>query len=225
MAELERLGTEQNRTIYRRHGAGGDVFGVSFANLRLLAKRLGTDQMLAEELWASGNADARSLATMIADPAAFTSGGLDRWLGDLEYYLLVDLLSGVAAKSRFAREKAEAWSSEPMVSDWRGQAGWNLVGHLAADDPELPDSYFDARLHRIERSIHAAPNRTRHAMNGALIGIGARNAALRARALHVAKRIGKVEVDHGQTGCKTPAAGPYIERIWARREAKSATAS
>jgi len=33
MTELEFLGTEQNRKIYRRHGAGDNQFGVSFANL------------------------------------------------------------------------------------------------------------------------------------------------------------------------------------------------
>ena len=45
-------------------------------------------------------------------------------------------------------------------------------------------------------------------MNGALIAIGARNEALRAAAEAASGRIGIVVVDHGETGCVTPAAVP-----------------
>ena len=47
LKELETLGTAQNRKIYRRHGAGGNLFGVSFANLNALKKGLKTDHALA----------------------------------------------------------------------------------------------------------------------------------------------------------------------------------
>ena len=47
MLEREALGTAQNRKIYRRHGAGGNLFGVSFANLNALKKGLKTDHALA----------------------------------------------------------------------------------------------------------------------------------------------------------------------------------
>ena len=54
-------------------------------------------------------------------------------------------------------------------------------------------------------------------MNGALIGIGLRNAQLALQAKAVAGRIGRVVVDHGETGCVTPEAEPYIDKAWARR--------
>ena len=60
-------------------------------------------------------------------------------------------------------------------------------------------------------------------MNGALIAIGVRNAALRAAAEATAGRIGIVKVDHGETGCVTPVAVPYIARTWERKAAKAAT--
>jgi 3-methyladenine DNA glycosylase AlkD len=44
---LRSLGTEQNRKIYRRHGAGEDVYGVSFAHLKDLKKKIKTDHELA----------------------------------------------------------------------------------------------------------------------------------------------------------------------------------
>ena len=54
----------------------------------------------------------------------------------------------------------------------------------------------------------------------ALITIGGRNAALRKVATAAAKRIGKVDVDYGDTACKTPDAGPYIAKMWAHATAK-----
>jgi 3-methyladenine DNA glycosylase AlkD len=62
LAELRSLGTEQNRKIYSRHGVQGEMFGVSYANLEKLRKKIKTDHMLAGQLWAAGNHDARILA-------------------------------------------------------------------------------------------------------------------------------------------------------------------
>ena len=58
-------------------------------------------------------------------------------------------------------------------------------------------------------------------MNGCLIAIGGRNSDLRAAAEAAATSIGTVKVDHGATGCKTPAAIPYIARMWDRRAVKA----
>lgn len=55
------------------------------------------------------------------------------------------------------------------------------------------------------------------AMNSALIAIGCRNAKLEKLAVAAAKRIGPVEVDHGDTSCKTPDAVAYIAKTWAHR--------
>jgi 3-methyladenine DNA glycosylase AlkD len=48
------------------------VYGVAVGDLRRLAKQVGYDHSLAEQLWASGNHDARMLATMVDDPAGVT---------------------------------------------------------------------------------------------------------------------------------------------------------
>ena len=49
-------------------------------------------------------------------------------------------------------------------------------------------------------------------MNRALIAIGRRTPPLRRAATAAAKRIGPVEVDHGETGCKTPDAVAAITK-------------
>lgn len=40
MQQLEEYGTEQNRKVFKNHGAKEPLFGVSFANLKLLKKRI-----------------------------------------------------------------------------------------------------------------------------------------------------------------------------------------
>jgi len=218
LARLEAAGAEQVRKVYRRHGASDPLFGVSFAALYALAKEAKGDGVLARGLWATGNYDARLLACMVADPAA-TEADLDDWLAEIDVYVLVDVFVGsLAAKVPGARERADRWSASPR--DWTSQAGWDLYGQLALHDPELDDAFFAALLARIEVGIHRAGNRTRHSMNGALIAIGMRNPALRGAAEGVAGRIGPVQVDHGRTGCVTPAAVPYIAKAWARRATK-----
>lgn len=210
MAALEREGTAQNRKTYARHGVTGPCFGVSYAALGKLKKAIKIDHDLAVALWDSGNHDARVLACMIDDPAAVTSAQLKVRAGDLSNYVLTDALSGLAAKSPHASACMTAWIK--AKDEWSASAGWNVLAHLALADNGLPDSEFESLLVQIEATIHTAKNRTRHAMNNALIAIGSRNEHLAAVAAAAAGRIGKVEVDHGETGCKTPDAAGYIAK-------------
>lgn len=218
MRALERAGTAQARKIYLRHGAQEPMFGVSFATLKAMVKKIGVDHALARKLWDSGNHDARILAIKVADPAAVSGAELDRWAGKMSSRSCGAYVSMLAAESGHGVEKATAW----LASDDSAMrsAGWSLVIHLANLDESLPDAWFTERLARIERTIHSAPNSEREAMNMAVISIGGRNPALRKLASASAKRIGKVEVDHGDTDCKTPAALDYIEKTWAHAQAK-----
>ncbi len=218
LLELQLLGTEQNRKVYERHGVGENQFGVSFANLRKLAKRIGRDASLAEVLWSSGNHDARILACQVADPDALSEKNLDRWAGELNNYVITDAFSGLVAQSRLAEQKAKQWLDSD--DEWISSAGWNLIAHLALQSASLPDAFFLVLLERIQRDLHARPNRTRYSMNNALIAIGLRNSFLREKAEAAAARIGEVKVDHGETACKTPDALDYIRKTYARRNAR-----
>jgi 3-methyladenine DNA glycosylase AlkD len=213
MAALEKAGTAQARKTYARHGAPEPMFGVSFAFLKTMVKRIGVDHDLAEALFRTGNFDARNLAMKIADPARFSPADLDRWARGSQARMCSVYVSSLAAEGPHAAAKARQW----LASDHEEEncTAWGLVGQMAARDETTPDAWFAERLAEIERSIHSAPNSVRGVMNQAVIQIGGRSPALRKAALAAAKRIGKVEVDHGDTSCKTPDAGPYIEKMWA----------
>lgn len=218
MLALEEAGTAQTRRTYARHGAPEPMFGVSFATLKLLYKRIRVDQTLAEALWSTGNFDAQNLAVKIADPATISSRELDRWAATPTARMCGGYVAHLAAESPFGRAKAERWlgaTDEPTRF-----AAWSLVAALAMIDESLPDTWFVDRLAQIEKTVDSAPNAQRYAMNSALIAIGCRNAALRRMATAAAHRIGTVDVDHGDTDCKTPFASDSIENAWARSESK-----
>jgi 3-methyladenine DNA glycosylase AlkD len=216
MAELERRGSEQTRKTYRRHGVLGDQFGVSYAEMEALTKAIKTDQPLAESLWATGNHDARILATMIADPKTIARKVLELWSRDVDNDVLAGALAGVVAGSPHGLSLMEKWvrSDEETL----GSAGWSVLARLAGNPATgLSDRECAAYLETIRTTIHGRKNRVRYSMNGALIAIGLRSPEFQAKALEAAKAIGKVEVDHGDTDCKTPDAASYILKAAKRR--------
>lgn len=215
IARLRLLGTAQARKIYARHGVRGDQFGVSYAELGKLKKAIKTDHALALGLWASGNHDARVLATMIADPTRLTVAELSRWAKDLPDCVLAGALSGLAAQVPAARDALDKWLASE--DEWVGSFAWSLLSRYTTESESLTDAECERHLKTIERRIHASKNRLRHTMNGALIAIGLRNDKLEAKALAAAARIGKVEVDHGETSCETPEVAAYIRKAKAQR--------
>ena len=218
MAELAKAGSEQTRKTYRRHGAEEPMFGVSFATLKVLVKRIGVDHSLAIGLWGTKNHDARVLALKVADPASVSAAELDRFASEMRARMCGTYAAMLAAESPHGASTAREWLA---ARDERLRAtAWALVGCMANLDTATDDEWFASQIARIERSIHTAPNAEREAMNLALIQIGGRSAALRKAALAAAKRIGKVEVDHGDTACKTPDATAYLEKTWAHAESK-----
>ena len=205
MRQLEAAGSAQTRKIYRNHGVTGDMFGVSYANLGKLHKKIKIDHELAEQLWATGNHDARVLALKVADPLRMSAKDIDAWVKQLDNRVLVGEFAGLVRRTRFAKKRMEKWTKSK--SEWVGSVGWCLLAGLALKDDSVSDDELTAFLERIEEHIHSSKNRVRHNMNQALIAIGVRNATLNKRALAVAKRIGKVEVDHGQHQLQDPRRG------------------
>lgn len=213
MSNLEELGTEQNVKIYTRHGAKAPLFGVSFANLNKLKKKLKVNHELALQLMETGNTDAMTLAAMIADPKLITSEQAEHWLQQpaMNYYTLIDIwVSNSFSRSPLAAQWAEQWTKS--TEEWIGRAGWQLLNQLAHHHGDLMDEYFLPYLNTIEQQVHSRPNRTREAMNSALISIALRSDELEQRVRDIVTKIGAIKVDHGQTSCKTPEPITYIEK-------------
>jgi len=211
MAQLEKLGKPQTAAIYKRHGGGDNVFGVLTSELVKVQKKIKRDHALALRLWKTGNGEARILALLVADPEKLTVAEADGFVNDADSYYVGCYIGPLVGRSPLAEGRMRAWMTSPK--EFVRECGYMLFGWRLKDDPDsIRDGDCEAILRVIEKEIHGSPNRARYAMNGAVIGIGVYKPSLRRKAVAAAKRIGKVEVDHGETSCKTPDAVTYIAK-------------
>jgi 3-methyladenine DNA glycosylase AlkD len=214
---LKKLGKPQTAAIYKRHGSGDNVFGVLTSEIAKLQKTIKVDQALAMDLWQTGNAEARILALQIADPKQLTQSAADAMIRDGPVRFIGSYLSELVARSSISEDAMRAWMKSQDESI--REMGYGLLAARLKEDPNsVSDAEAEKMLNTIEKQIHRSPNWARRAMNGALIAIGVFKPSLRKEAIAAAKRIGKVEVDHGATSCKTPEAVSYIEKASRRKQ-------
>jgi hypothetical protein len=210
LATLRKLGKPQTAAIYRRHGSGEQVFGVLTSEIARLQKKIKVNHPLAMDLWKSGNAEART-------------GAPGRRPGEAD-----PVRRGRPAPGRSGPLHRLLFIRAPGPQPDRGgddarmdEAAGRVPPRDGLRNPRSPDSVSDADaegvLETIEKEIHRSANWARYAMNGALISIGVCKPALRRKAIEAARRIGKVEVDHGETCCRTPDAIACIETASKRK--------
>jgi len=214
MDELKRKGRDQTRKTYARHGIDIPMFGVSVADLKTIAKRIKGDQPLALALYKTGNYDAMYLAGMVADGSQMSKRELDHWAKTATCDAVsAYMVSWAATESAHARELAIKWidSKSPLVA----VSGWATYAGIAATTPdeELDLDEIKGLLARVVQQVAAAPNKVRYLMNQFVIAVGAYVKPLLKDAKKVAKTIGTVSVDMGDTACKVPLALAYIEKI------------
>lgn len=215
MKALEAKGSEQTRKTFMRHGAAGDnLYGVKVGDMKVIAKTIKKEQDLALLLYGTGNYDAMYLAGMVADGAQMTKKQLESWARDADWQMISEYtVPWVAAESPHGRELALKWIG--AKKEHVAAAGWNTYSGLVTTvpDDELDQEEIISLLKRVEREIGAAPNRVKYCMNGFVIAVAAYVTPLAAKAKATAKKLGKVDVDVGDTACKVPVAVEYIEKI------------
>ncbi|MCX6372099.1 MAG: DNA alkylation repair protein [Actinobacteria bacterium] len=189
MDELAAQASEESRAGMARYGINvTDAFGVSVYELRRMAKGLGTDHELALALWDTGNHEARTLASMVDDPAAVTEAQMDEWAAAFDSWDVCDqVTSNLFDKTTFAYEKVREWSA--AESEWVKRAAFATAAALAVQDKTAPDERFLAILELVRREAGDGRNFVKKAVNWALRNIGKRNAALHAAALDTAAAI------------------------------------
>ena len=221
MAELAAKATPSTKKTHIRHGAPEPLFGVRIGDLKPLQKKLKGRQDLALELYATKNSDAMYLAGLIADGAKMTRKQLEQWVAGATWHLIAGCtVPWVAAEHPQAVEIAMKWIDSPR--EHTATAGWATLSSVAATVPDevLPIRELGGLLERVAKTIKTAPNCVRYTMNGYVITCGTYVGPLADKAIAVARRMGVVEVDMGDTACQVPEAEPYI--IKARRGASIA---
>jgi len=216
MGELKKKGTEKTRKTYARHGMAADkMFGVSVADLKVIAKTIKGQQALACELYETGNMDAMYLAGMIADGSQLSKQQLNTWAEGAANLRMISeyTVPWVTVENPHARELAKQWikSNKEHVAS----SGWCTYSGLLATTPDaaLDLTEIESLLGVVVKGIKSAENRVRYTMNGFVIAVGAYVKPLSKQAKATAKQIGPVSVDVGDTACTVPLATAYIEKI------------
>lgn len=214
MDKLEALGSEQTRMTFRNHGATGPLFGVKVGDLKPLVKEVKRDQALALALYGTGNSDAMYLAGLSVNPKEMAKETLQQWVRAAGWYMIAEYaVAWVAAESPYALELAREWMASE--EEWVAVAGWSTYANYLSITPNERLDLKEIRrlLEQVERTVHGERNRVRYTMNAFVIAVGAYVPALFEEALAVAERIGKVDVNVGQTACKVPLASAYIRKV------------
>lgn len=212
--ELHKLGTEQTKKTYIRHGAKEPLFGVKIGDMKTLVKYVKKDHQLALDLYDTGIFDAMYLSSLSINPKLLTKEMLEMWIGKSNWHSISeDIVSKVAAESDFALELASDWikSEDELIAI----CGWNTYSnYLSIIENELLNlNEIQNLLNIIEKTIHEEKNRVRYTMNNFVISVGAFVRPLYNDAMSVAEKIGKVNVNLGKTACKVPVATEYLEKI------------
>jgi len=186
---LEEKSTARDRANLVRFGINARAaYGVSMANIQVLARKLGTSHELAAALWDTGRYEARMLAAFVDDPSLVTSAQMDRWCRDFDNWGICDTVCfKLYDHSPLAWSKLKPWS---VKSDEFGKrAAFALLASLAGHDKTSGDRPFLDGLRLIERAATDDRNFVKKGVNWALRRIGTRNASLRAAAIDVAARL------------------------------------
>ena len=193
IAELRSMGNPKAAAGMARYGIKADrALGVSIPKLQGLAKKIGKNRKLAEDLWSSAIHEARILACMVDDPQQITAAQLERWATEFDSWDLCDqCCNRLFRKSKFAHQKALAWASRP--DEFVKRAGFVLMAVLAVHDKTAPDKQFDLFFKRIKAEADDERNFVKKAVNWALRQIGKRNISLNKKAIRVAEEIQQFE--------------------------------
>ena len=193
LEELKSLSDPEAVAGMARFGINPEnTYGVSIPNLRKIAKQIGKDHGLSEQLWSSGIHEAKILASMVDDPHLVSEAQLERWVKDCDSWDVCDqCCNNLFKKTRFSFQKAIEWSrrSEEFVK----RAGFVLMACLAVHDKETDDSRFEQFFPIIQREARDERNFVKKAVNWALRQIGKRNRSLNTGAIEIAKEIQRID--------------------------------
>jgi 3-methyladenine DNA glycosylase AlkD len=189
LAWLERHSTKRTRDGMARYGIPSDnAFGVTMADMKTLAKRLGRNHELATALWDTGRYEARILTSFVDEPACVTPAQMDRWCRDFDNWGICDTVCfHLFDRTPHAWQKVAQWHDRR--EEFVKRAAFALLWGLTVHDKQAGDEPFIEGLVLVERAATDERHFIKKAVNMALRAIGKRNTALNAAALVVARRL------------------------------------
>jgi 3-methyladenine DNA glycosylase AlkD len=189
LAEMRALAEPAKREGMERFGIDATAaLGLNVPQVRAIARKVGKNQPLAEELWATGIHEARWLAAMVGDPKTITRSTMDRWARDFNSWDVCDACCcDLFDRTPHAWAKLPKWAASKR--EYVRRAAFSTLAALAVHNKGAPDQLFLDALPLIETYSFDNRNFVRKAVNWALRNIGKRNARLLPAAIACAERI------------------------------------
>jgi 3-methyladenine DNA glycosylase AlkD len=168
------------------------AFGVSTPVLKQIAREIGKNHHLAQELWSTGVLEARGIAALIDEPSKVTEKQMEQWVKEFDNWAVCDgCCMNLFDKTIFAWKKVAEWSQRKR--EYEKRAAFALMAVLAVHDKNAEDKRFLSLLPIIKREAVDERNFVKKAVNWALRQIGKRNLALNKKTIQVAKEIQKID--------------------------------
>ncbi|NYT00136.1 MAG: DNA alkylation repair protein [Methanocellales archaeon] len=162
--------------------------GVSIPEIRKIAKQSGKDHTLALQLWKTGIAEARILASMVDEPEKVTEQQMEDWVKEFNSWDVCDqVCMNLFEKTPFARKKILDWSDRQ--EEYVKRAAFALIACLAWHDKNAEDDRLIELFSVITRGSTDERNFVKKAVNWALRNIGKRNLELNKQSIKVAKEL------------------------------------
>jgi len=167
--------------------------GVSVPDMRKLAKEIGEDHKLALDLWRTGIAEARIVASMVGDPDKLTEEQMEDWVKGINSWDVCDqVCMNLFEKNQLAWKKIVDWSERE--EEFAKRTAFSLIACLAWHDKKASDEKFIELLPIIMRGATDERNFVKKAVNWALRNIGKRNLDLNEAAINTAKEIKRLDL-------------------------------
>jgi 3-methyladenine DNA glycosylase AlkD len=169
-----------------------NTLGVSMPTVRSMAKEIGKNHELAQQLWASRIHEARILASLLDVPRLVTEEQMENWVADLDSWDVCDqLCQNLFALSPLAYEKAVQWSQRD--AEFVKRAGFVVMARMAMGSAQTADNTLLEFLEIIRREAGDERSLVKKAVNWALRQIGKHNRSLNGKAIEIATEIQKMD--------------------------------
>jgi 3-methyladenine DNA glycosylase AlkD len=186
---LEDHSTQRDRENLTRFGINAPkAFGVSMADIQVLARQLGRSHELAADLWDTGWYEARMLTAFVDEPELVTPAQMERWCNEFDNWGICDTLCFVLFdRAPHAWDQVAEWSTRE--EEFVKRAAFALLASLAGHDKKSGDEPFLRGLPLIERAATDERNFVKKGVSWALRRIGRRSSGLHPAAMELAQRL------------------------------------
>ncbi len=213
-AELKALSNETMFQHNKKNGAHDNQFGVKLGDIRTVANKIKTNHAFGLELWATGNIEARLLATLIMVPKKLSVDELDNLVRSIRFIQESEWLYAYIIKLHPLKEELrKIWSTSTEIMPNR--LWWSLTSGRIAREPEGID--IKALLNRIETEMPTAAPEVQWTMNSALAQIGICHPEYREQALAIGEKLGIYRDYPVSKGCTSPFAPIWINEMVKRQ--------